>query len=78
MQLFTSIPPLRVQYNECRADNFDDGRHTIYLACVCVSVGPMGLTAFEAKTLSPSIFREMLRRSFNMKVSDGKSRYVRI
>jgi len=34
-------------------------------------LGPMGLTAFEAKSLSPAIFREMLRRSFNMKVSDG-------
>ena len=32
----------------------------------------MGLTAFEAKTLSPAIFREMLRRSFNLKVTDAE------
>lgn len=53
--------------------------YNLYLACVsvCLSLGPMGLTAFEAKTLSPSIFREMLRRSFNMKVTDGKI-YFRI
>ena len=35
-------------------------------------IGPMGLTAFEAKTLSPAIFREMLRRSFNLKVTDAE------
>ena len=34
-------------------------------------IGPMGLTAFQAKSLSPAIFREMLRRSFNLKVTDG-------
>ena len=32
----------------------------------------MGLTAFEAKSLSPAVFREMLKRSFNLKVSDGE------
>lgn len=30
------------------------------------------MTAFEAKALSPAIFREMLRRSFNMKVTDAE------
>lgn len=36
------------------------------------SPGPMGLTAFEASTLSPAIFREMLKRSFNMKLTNGE------
>eukprot|EP01038_Epipyxis_sp_PR26KG_P006779 gene6779-9286_t len=34
------------------------------------SPGPMGLTAFDASHLSPAVFREMLKRSFNMKVTN--------
>lgn len=36
------------------------------------SPGPMGLTAFQASHLSPAVFREMLRRSFNLKVTDAE------
>jgi len=36
------------------------------------SPGPMGLTAFNGKTMSPAVFKEMLRRSFNMKVTQGE------
>jgi len=32
-------------------------------------VGPAGLMAFEAKALNPAEFREMLKRTFNVKVS---------
>jgi hypothetical protein len=32
--------------------------------------GPMGLTAFQCATLSPAVFREMLRRSFHLSVTD--------
>lgn len=38
-----------------------------------IESGPMGLTAFQGKSLSPAIFREMLRRSFNLKVTNGNS-----
>lgn len=34
------------------------------------NAGPMGLTAFEAKSLSNAIFREMLKRNFNLVVTD--------
>ena len=34
--------------------------------------GPMGLTAFQAQYLSPAVFREMLKRSFNLRVSDAE------
>lgn len=33
------------------------------------SPGPMGLTAFNGKKMSPAVFKEMLRRSFNMKIT---------
>lgn len=36
------------------------------------SPGPMGLTAFQAQYLSPAVFREMLKRSFNLRVSDAE------
>jgi Ca2+-binding EF-hand superfamily protein len=32
-------------------------------------VGPAGLVAFEAKSLNPAEFREMLKRTFNVKLS---------
>jgi len=32
--------------------------------------GPMGLTAFEAKSLSNAVFREMLKRNFSLVVTD--------
>ena len=34
--------------------------------------GPMGLTAFQAQYLTPAVFREMLKRSFNLRVSDAE------
>jgi Ca2+-binding EF-hand superfamily protein len=36
------------------------------------SPGPMGLTGFQAKVLSPTIFREMLKRCFNLLVTNGE------
>ena len=36
------------------------------------SPGPMGLTGFQAKVLSPTIFREMLKRCFNLILSNGE------
>lgn len=36
------------------------------------SAGPMGLTAFQASVLSPAVFREMLRRVFRMKLTNGE------
>ena len=36
------------------------------------SPGPMGLTAFQAQYLTPAVFREMLKRSFNLKVTDAE------
>jgi Ca2+-binding EF-hand superfamily protein len=36
------------------------------------TAGPMGLTAFQASSLSPHIFREMLRRVFNMQLTNGE------
>eukprot|EP01039_Chlorochromonas_danica_P011214 gene11214-12506_t len=36
------------------------------------SPGPMGLTAFQASVLSPAVFREMLKRCFNMKLTNGE------
>lgn len=34
--------------------------------------GPMGLTAFQASVLSPAVFREMLKRCFQMKLTNGE------
>jgi hypothetical protein len=36
------------------------------------AAGPMGLTAFQAKVLTPVIFREMLRRVFNMQLTNNE------
>ena len=36
------------------------------------SPGPMGLTAFQAQYLSPAVFREMLKRRFNLRISDAE------
>jgi Ca2+-binding EF-hand superfamily protein len=36
------------------------------------TAGPMGLTAFQASSLSPHVFREMLRRVFNMQLTNGE------
>ena len=36
------------------------------------SPGPMGLVAFNGKKLSPAIFKEMLRRTFNMKITSAE------
>jgi Ca2+-binding EF-hand superfamily protein len=36
------------------------------------SAGSMGLAAFQASVLSPAIFREMLKRCFNMKLTNGE------
>lgn len=33
------------------------------------SPGPMGLTAFNGKKMTPAVFKEMLRRTFNMKIT---------
>jgi len=32
--------------------------------------GPMGMTAFTCKTMPPAIFREMVKRSFNVRLTD--------
>jgi Ca2+-binding EF-hand superfamily protein len=36
------------------------------------SPGPIGLNAFKTSVMSPAVFREMLRRSFDMKLTDGE------
>ena len=38
--------------------------------------GPTALTAFDAKTLSIAVFREMLKRVFNLKVNDSELAYI--
>ncbi|KAJ1442366.1 hypothetical protein B484DRAFT_66814 [Ochromonadaceae sp. CCMP2298] len=36
------------------------------------SPGPMGLTAFQGQKMTPAVFKEMLRRSFNMRINEGE------
>ena len=37
--------------------------------------GPGGLLAFQGKDMSPAVFREMLRRTFEMKLTDGTNSF---
>jgi Ca2+-binding EF-hand superfamily protein len=36
------------------------------------SPGPMGLVAFNGKKMTPAVFKEMLRRTFNMKITTAE------
>lgn len=36
------------------------------------SPGPAGLSGFQGKSMSPAIFREMLKRTFNLLLTDGE------
>ena len=38
--------------------------------------GPTALTAFDARTLSIAVFREMLKRVFNLKVTENELAYI--
>lgn len=60
-----------VDYDFTESD-FDDALHKLILTCFHFDrrqLGPAGFGAFTSESLTPSEFREMTKRTFNMKLS---------
>jgi hypothetical protein len=65
-----------IAFKECDFDftenDFNGALFKFVLTCHSIdkrSIGPAGLTAFDSESLNPSEFREMLKRTFNLKVT---------